>query len=338
MEVVLYSIPQYRAFAESFCFEISEIRPNDRFYLTDVHCDTPAIRNCEVLLTLGRLTGQDLAAYRYLTFIQTLSAGYEQIDCEAASAAGIWVSYAPSEQTGNADAVAEFVIMNILTLSRNLLGALSAVTNAPFDPLPVARGLGGKKVCVVGFGGVGRALLERLRPFGCDTVVVTRNPKKAGLDFAPHPLEDLPEVLRTADIVVLCIRADNQNRHLFDGALFRTMKAGALFINVARGSLVDEMALQTAIETGHLRAAALDVLENEPVNSANPLVSLQRTLITPHCAGFTDTMLRGTIAYVDAVLSTFENGERPASLLNEPQMPRRPLAQPHLETGFIGTL
>ena len=331
MEIALYSVPRYRAFEESFCAEISRIRPDDRFYLTGTHGHPAAAMNCAVLLTVGRVTRDDLSHYPRLALIQTLSSGYEQIDCDAASAAGVWVSYAPSEQTSNADAVSEFIVMNILNLSRNLLKVVSAVTNAPPEPLPVAQGLAGKRACVVGLGGVGRALLKRLEPFGCDTVVVTRTPDKAGLDVVPRPLSDLSRVLSDADIVVLCLRADANNRHLFNDEIFCAMKTGAIFINVARASLVDEAALQNAIETGHLRAAALDVLGHEPVGAINTLVNFDETLITPHRAGLTDNMLHGTIQYVDKVLSAFLSGERPTSLLNEPAIPRRPLRRSHQE-------
>jgi D-3-phosphoglycerate dehydrogenase len=103
------------------------------------------------------------------------------------------------------------------------------------------------------------------------------------------------------------------------------MKRGAVFVNVARGTLVDEVALSAALESGRIRAAGLDVVRNEPPSIADPLLHAPGSFVTPHLAGATDLAIEGTARYLGTVVDAFANGWRWKSLLNDPPNPRRPL-------------
>ncbi|AXC15696.1 D-3-phosphoglycerate dehydrogenase [Acidisarcina polymorpha] len=325
MNIALASLRQYRVFEQELCRALSTVRRQDHIHLLDVHAGGSAAENYEVLLTFAPLKASDIGLYPNLKLIQTLSSGYEQIDVDFATSQGIWVSYAPSDRTGNAESVAEFALMEILTLSRNLLGAIDSVAQAGGEALPIAYGLRGKRVCIFGLGAIGRALIERLLPFGCEIVGVTRSPEKAELNIPVHGLEGLPLILGDADIVVVCVRADRSNQGIFNEKMFASMKRGVFFVNVARGSLIDEQALRKAILAGQVRAAALDVLRDEPISPKDPLVSLSQTVVTPHRAGFTDNMLRGTVELIDGILKSFDRKEKFPTLLNEPRSPRHRL-------------
>ena len=325
MNIALVSLRQFRVFEQEVCRGLSTVRRQDHIHLLDVHAGGSAAENYEVLLTFAPLKASDIGLYPNLKLIQTLSSGYEQIDVDFATSQGIWVSYAPSDRTGNAESVAEFALMEILTLSRNLLGAINSVAQARGEALPIAYGLRGKRVCIFGLGAIGRALIERLLPFGCEIVAVTRSPEKAELNIPVHGLEGLPLILGDADIVVVCVRADRSNQGIFNEKMFASMKRGVFFVNVARGSLIDEQALRKAILAGQVRAAALDVLRDEPISPKDPLVSLSQTVVTPHRAGFTDNMLRGTVELIDGILKSFDRKEKFPTLLNEPRSPRHRL-------------
>ena len=306
-------------YTEIFYKAVNNLRSADQVFLWRPEESNPAV-NCDVLLAVGAVSSQDFAECMKLALIQTVSAGYETVDIEAATVSGIWVSYAPSDRTGNADSVAEFALLLLLALFRRLLASLKACYQDGTDAPVLTSGLKGKCICVVGLGGIGMAIIARLRPFGCRIIAVNRSTDKAPDDVRAYPLSQLKEAVAEADCIILCLRATADNRHLFDEDVLGSMKKGGMLINLARGTLVDEAALYTLIKAGQIRAAGLDVLQNEPPSAHDSLVTLDETLVTPHRAGLTDNSLQGTVQYVDEVLNNFTNrrhfpslGERPAS-------------------------
>ena len=140
-----------------------------------------------------------------------------------------------------------------------------------------------------------------------------------------RPLEKLDEALGEADFVVLSIRADSKNKHMFNAERFSAMKPGAMLVNIARGSLVDETALYDSVKSGHLGGAGLDVVEKEPIEPTNPLLTLPQIFVTPHEAGLTDLTNAGTAEYVKYALDEFEAGKKLKSIVNNPDKPRREL-------------
>jgi phosphoglycerate dehydrogenase-like enzyme len=260
-----------------------------------------------------------------LELVQTTSAGYEGVDVEAASTLGIWVSFAPSGETGNAISVAEWAVLLLMASSRDLSLALQSERGPSIKAERPAQSLFGKDVCIVGFGGIGREFVDRLRPFGVHFIIVDDHPERAPSDARAYAGADLKLAMSSADYVVLCIPATPANENLIDATTLASMKRGAVFVNVARGTLVDEQALTAALKGGHIRAAGLDVLRHEPASISDPLVDARHSFITPHMAGATDLSIEGTVRYVAAVVDAFANGWRWNSLLNDPPKPRRPL-------------
>ncbi len=105
---------------------------------------------------------------------------------------------------------------------------------------------------------------------------------------------------------------------MIDAEVMSSMKKGAILINIARGSLVDEKALYAAIQSGHLGGAGLDVEEHEPIPADDPLLTLPQVFITPHQAGLTDLNVRGTVEYVVDILAKFKADQAITSQLNHP--------------------
>jgi phosphoglycerate dehydrogenase-like enzyme len=279
----------------------------------------PPANDFTILLVAGIMERAQLEAQPSLQLVQTTSAGYEGVDIEAASSLGIWASNAPSGETGNAVSVAEWAVALMLAASRDLGLALAAKSER------VAFALAQKTVCIVGFGGIGRALSERLRPFGVHLLVVDEHPERAPSDAEAYAASDLKRAVGNADFVVLCVPATPQNENLIDATVLDAMKREAILINVARGTLVDEGALRAALESGRLHAAGLDVLRHEPISPSDPLVSEPHVFATPHIAGPTDLTIEGTTRYVASVIDALEHGRRWGSLLNDPPRPRRAL-------------
>ena len=279
----------------------------------------------DVLLVVESLDRATIASQSQLFFIQTASAGYEGVDVDAATEQGIWVSSAPAGETGNAISVAELAIMLMIGASRRLNLALASVRDHGLTTNHIATALYKKTACIVGLGSVGRALVERLVPFGMALRGTDGHPEHAPHGVEAFPTNKLSDAARDADYVIVCAPGSKDNENLVNAAMLASMKNGAILINVARGTLVDEDALAAALQSGHIAAAGLDVLKVEPADPENPLLALPQALITPHIAGSTDVMLLGTLEYLVSVIEDLVAGKRPYSVVNVPARPRRAL-------------
>ena len=274
----------------------------------------------DVMIVADSLDRATIATQRNLFFVQTASAGYEGIDIDAATAAGIWVAFAPAQDTGNAVSVAELGVMLMIGASRRLNRALASVRDHELTPNHLATALFGKIACIVGLGAVGRALAERLAPFGMVVRGTDAHPENAPPGVDAYPAGSLMEAVRDADYVIVCAPGSKQNEHLIDARVLAGMKDGAIVVNVARGTLIDEAALADALQSGHIAAVGLDVLRVEPAARDNPLLPYPQALITPHIAGSTDVMLAGTIDYLVRVIDDLGTSKKPPSVLNTPAL------------------
>jgi phosphoglycerate dehydrogenase-like enzyme len=145
--------------------------------------------------------------------------------------------------------------------------------------------LQGKTVAIVGLGAIGREVARRARAFGTTVIGIRRSWSPGATDPDVDELAGpgaLHEVLGRSDVVVLAAPGTDDNEDLFDTAAFAAMRPGSIFVNVARGTLVDEVALRAALESGHLGAAALDVARAEPLPPEDPLWSAPNVYISPH--------------------------------------------------------
>ena len=276
----------------------------------------------EVLLVLGEVTEAQMAGQTKLALIQTVTAGYEGIDIDAATKLGIWVSFSPSEVTGNAASVAEFAVLLMLGASRHLQQVVRPRDDSAASP-GITSAMSGKTVCIVGLGSIGRLLVDRLRPFGMRILATDHHPDRAPADVKAFSSEQLHTAVAEADYVVVCARAGKENENLIDRTAMEAMKRGAILVNIARGSLIDEHALYDLVKSRHISAAGLDVLKSSPGGAKSPLFDLPQILITPHIAGATELTFHGTLNYIKQVLEAFAAGEKPKSVLNAPAHPRR---------------
>ncbi|MCC6213108.1 MAG: D-2-hydroxyacid dehydrogenase [Burkholderiales bacterium] len=144
---------------------------------------------------------------------------------------------------------------------------------------------GGKTVAIVGMGRVGREIAARLRPFGMRIIGVRNRAGSLAEADETLPAERLPEALARADFVILVTPLTTQTRGLFSARMLAYCKAGAYFINMARGNIVDEAALRDAIASGALKGATMDVFHTEPLPPEDPMWDTQGIIATPHVSG-----------------------------------------------------
>lgn len=257
--------------------------------------------------------------------VQQFGVGLEKVDAARAGQLGVWVARLPGDLTGNAAAVAELAVLHLLALRRRLDDVRAAFAERRWGQ-PMSGSLLGTTVLVVGLGAIGTAVAERLAPFGVRVLGVRARPERGGppcVSEVGSPA-DLHRMLGQADAVVCCALYDGGNGGMFDAAAFAAMRPGALFVNVARGGLVDEPALLAALESGQVGGAGLDVFAREPLPPGDPLGRHPRVLATPHVGGLTDVMFERSARAFAANVLRWAAGEPPRWAVNAPPSPRRP--------------
>jgi D-specific alpha-keto acid dehydrogenase len=235
-----------------------------------------------------------------VTYVSTRSVGYNHIDVTYAASVGICVetvAYSP-------DSVADYTLMLMLMAVRD---AASIIRRAEIHDyrLNVSRGkeLRDLTVGVIGTGRIGAAVIKRLRGFGCRTLAHDTRPKTSATYVT------LGSLLEHSDIVTLHTPLTRETYHLLDRHRIERMRHGAIVVNTGRGALIDTESLLSALESGHLGGAALDVVEGEEgifyadcsdrAIESHVLLRLHRlpnVLISPHTAYYTDHALHDTVA------------------------------------------
>jgi len=171
-----------------------------------------------------------------------------------------------------------------------------------------SRILRDETVLLLGFGAIARRLGELLVPFGLNVIAVRQTPR--GDEPVPtHPVTELDQLLPQADHVVNTLPASASTDKMLNADRIALIRPGAKFYNVGRGTTVDQMALQSALQTGHLACAYLDVTDPEPLPDEHPLWSAPNCFITPHIAGGFQTEHLSLVRHFLANLKRFENDE-----------------------------
>ena len=147
--------------------------------------------------------------------------------------------------------------------------------------------LQGKTLGIIGTGHIGAEMARLGRAIGMNVIAWTYHPSAARASELGVQFVSLDALLQTADVVSLHVRLTEESQHLIGKSELATMKQGALLINVARGGVVDTDALISALDSGHLGGAAIDVYDQEPLPADHPLLTCEQVILTPHCADMT---------------------------------------------------
>jgi len=240
-----------------------------------------------ITLVSDSITRAVLESNPHLRVVANYAVGYNNIDLEAAKEMGIVVTNTPDVLTS---ATADITISLILAATRRLLPGDRMLRRGEFHgwhPLMLlGMSLEGKTLGIVGLGRIGFAVAKRALAFDMRVVYAGRSehPEAAGHQIARVELDAL---VQTADVISLHAPLTSETRHLFDESRLRRMKRGSFLINTARGPLVDEKALASLLESGHLRGAGLDVYEREPEVESR-LLALENVVLLPHIGSATD--------------------------------------------------
>lgn len=271
------------------------------------------------------IDGKFLAACPDLKIIGAALKGYDNIDVEACTRAGVTVTIVPDLLT---IPTAELAIGLMLSLGRNILRGDEAIRSGGFHgwrPALYGTGLDGSVVGILGYGLVGQAIAKRLAPFGCLILASDSNAvcgeRSGNMEFA-----DKDKVIAEADWLVLALPLNADTQHIIDRSAIGRMKPGVRIVNPARGSLVDEAAIADALAAGHIGGYAADVFECEDwARRDRPaeidprlLADRDRTVLTPHIGSAVvdvrrNIELSAARSIVDAIAD-----RHPAHAINKP--------------------
>jgi D-3-phosphoglycerate dehydrogenase / 2-oxoglutarate reductase len=243
----------------------------------------------------GRVTADLIERLPNLQVVARCGVGLDNIDLAAAKARGLSVIYAPGSTTAS---LAEHTMMLMLAAARRLSQVAAAVHAGRWDVRNQYMGLElrGKTLGIIGLGDIGRRVAELAEAFQMRVVYWSRSSREPRYEAM-----ELPDLLASADVVSLHTALTAETRQLIGAAELARMKPDAILINTARGALIDQAALRVALERGQIGLFAADVLDPEPPELGEALLTSERTLITPHIAAITD------VTYEAMCVSTARN-------------------------------
>lgn len=181
--------------------------------------------------------------------------------------------------------ISEHVIAGILSLYRNFPAYHKNQEAFIWQKLGTEKTIYGARVLILGMGNIGQALAKRFKAFDATVAGIRREQKLTPYFDEVHAVRELDEELGKADLVIGCMPDNDGSRGLMTEERFREMKPDAMFVNVGRGSLVHQGALESALQQKWIAGAVLDVFAQEPLDAGSPLWTMENVIITPHIAG-----------------------------------------------------
>ncbi len=287
------------------------------FPITDAASLIDGLRDIDVVLNRAytRFDAHVLSQMDRCRAIVQPSTGYDVIDVDAATEHGIVVINLPFQCL---DEVVNHAIAFILALNRKLVAAQAQVRAGVWNPrgmLPIGP-LTGETLGLLGFGNIARETGRRAQIFNLNVIAYDPFVDPSIARALNVELVSLEDVLRRSDYVSCHLPLNPKTFHAMGEAQFRLMKPSAIFVNTARGKVVDEPALIRALQNGWIAAAGLDVLEQEPPDPANPLLHMENVIVTPHLAGTSNATPPRQRRQAIESLVAYVKGERPDGLVN----------------------
>lgn len=261
----------------------------------------------------GSLVGADR-----LKVLARFGVGYDTIDIDACTAAGVPVTTTPD---GTRQPMALAAVTLLFAVAHNVRQKDRIVRERRnWEERYQYNGLGlpGKTLGIIGFGNIGREVQRLLGPLemrllAYDPYLPAERAAELGAELVP-----LERVMAESDAIVVTAALTPETRHLVNAERIGMMKPGAVLVNVARGPLVDQAALARALQAGAIRGAGLDVLEKEPVDDDDPILECDNVLLSPHATGWTDLLAYGNGSGCIRSLLEVKRGYRPSHLVINP--------------------
>ena len=272
--------------------------------------------------SVQRFSRRVLTSLRACRMIVSMGIGFENLDREAATEAGILVANVPDFCL---EEVADHTLALILACTRRVValhgaardgGGSDAIRRLREHHWPRMSRLRGRTLGLVGFGAIARAVVPRAAGFGLNVIACDPYVDADAMALAGVRAVSQDELLAGADIVSLHAPLNEGNRHLLGAAAFARMKPGAIVINTGRGGLIDHAALSLALRGGTVAAAGLDVTEPEPLPPEHELWRMDQVVITPHSAGISPEAMSALVQRPWQETLRLLDGDWPAGWIN----------------------
>ena len=265
-------------------FEVSDHSTEDIGSGTDEKYIMSLIESADaVICGPEKITNQAIEASKKLKLVSRRGVGYDSIDIDFCKRHGVSVARALGTVEGS---VAESVMAYILYFARRIDLQSESMHRREWKRI-MTPGAEGRTLGLIGFGGIGKEIAKRAIPFGMNVLYYCRHPEDM---YGAHYAE-LDRLLAESDYVSINVPLTDDTAGMADEKMFSKMKDGAILINTARSGIVDTDALISALKTGKLAGAAVDVFDNEPCTDS-PLAELDNVVLTPHTAPFTSENFR----------------------------------------------
>jgi glyoxylate reductase len=290
------------------------------------------VREVDGLLCLltDRIDSEVLEAGERLMVVSNCAVGYDNIDVEAATRRGIYVTNTPGILT---DTTADFTWSLLLAVARRVAEADRYVRSKrwvhPWGPkMFLGSDVYGKTLGIIGLGRIGKAVARRAKGFDMKVLYYDVQRDRRAEEELGVTYRSLEEVLRESDYITLHVPLTKETFHLIGRRELSMMKRGAYLINTSRGAVIDEKELYRALKEGVIAGAALDVFEKEPIDPENPLLTLDNVVLAPHIASASvETRTKMAVTAARNLVAVLV-GEEPPNLVNPEVKKIRPLRRP----------
>lgn len=269
-----------------------------------------------LLVTYAKITAEVIGGLKNCRSIGRFGIGVDNIDVEAATRAGIIVTYVPDYCL---DEVSDHALALLLSLARKVVYSDRLVQSGRWEMKAVTplRRVRGGTLGLVGLGQIPRLLAPKARALGLKIIASDPFVKEADADLLGIELVDFEALLERADYVSIHAPLTPKTHHLFNAEAFARMKPEAYLINTARGPLIDEAALAQALDDGQLAGAALDVVTTEPLAADSPLLGRDNVILTPHTAFYSEDALLDLQSKAAEDVARVLSGEAPRYPVNK---------------------
>jgi glycerate dehydrogenase len=274
--------------------------------------ETPKrIAGAEIILTNKSVLSPEIFdACPSIKYVGVLATGYNIVDIEAAKKRGVTVSNVPGYSTASVAQTTFALILEICLHAGDHNNAVRAgrwisCKDYSFRDYPLLD-LAGKTLGIIGLGNIGKAVAVIARAFGMETIASSRSQNEEGRSCASYV--NLNELLARSDVITLHCPANADTTGIINKNTIAKMKDGVILINTSRGTLVVEQDLASALNSGKIYAAGLDVISEEKMKKDNPLLNAKNCIFTPHFAWATENSRKRCIEIAASNLREFIKG------------------------------
>ncbi|MBU3190138.1 phosphoglycerate dehydrogenase [Clostridium bowmanii] len=291
---------------ESFGYDIKVVKEEDLIYSDE-------LSNVEVLICYDPFKTLDIEKMKNLKWVQLSSIGIDQLPVEYVKDTSIIIS---NNKGGYSIPMGEWIVLKTLELFKNSKKLYENQTNRKWKIDTSIMELYGKTIGFIGTGSIAMEAAKRFQGFGVNLVGVNTNGRDIQYFNKCYAMRELDEMLKLCDVVVGTIPYTKTTHHLINEDRFIEMKPGSFFINVARGSIVDEVSLIKNLKSGKLAGAALDVFEQEPLKEHNPLWDLNNVILTSHSSWISEMRNERRFDLIYSNMKKYVQGEELINVVN----------------------